>query len=462
MLPWKYTTNFDTQKHLFYKLVDTNYVIETFICKCGNKNFIIKYPHQSINYTCPICKNKNFYDANLAWKNIHHFTYLHKNLKLKYIYDDVYIEKSKIKSRCVISIPNGIDFLEEKVIFSKKEIFSIWLSNDGDIEESYELEYDNEVFLALKNGMEKYLSENATYLNIPTTQKHKITLDSGAFFLKNKHLKSYEFYYWENTKLLKDEITINQALQIVSNNRKEKSVKKAVYKNFLDQLDNGIKYNYDFVMFFTKKIKDPNLLVKFLKLELYHIYLDSDEKQCMMSFFNFLQEYYTDKQILNLFSKLNYHTKTIFFDMIISFCYCDYKYVIKDEFQKTKCTIEALYEHFEQIGRKYRYKDIYEKTLYYKENKIKPCVDIKGYQIKLPKSGKELVIWANILHNYIAIYFDRIQNDKTTIYGFFKNNNLIFTVEINDKKLIQASRKYNHKLKDDEQKVLNIWLKKFL
>jgi hypothetical protein len=88
MLSWKYTTDFDKQNHLFHNAIDTNYIIEAFSCSCGKVDFIIKYSYQTIDYICPICENKTFYNANEALIYIKSFVknnkIINENYKIEY------------------------------------------------------------------------------------------------------------------------------------------------------------------------------------------------------------------------------------------------------------------------------------------------------------------------------------------------------------------------------------------
>ena len=259
----------------------------------------------------------------------------------------------------------------------------------------------------MKKILGQYLNDNSQYFNIPTTKNKKLTLRTGSFFLRNKHLKSFEFFYWQNTNQFKSNVDIDtyQALKIISNNRKEKSVKKAVYQNFLNQIDYKKRFNYSFIQIFTDKIKDPNLLVRFLELKLYYIDLDEYDNKDIKSFIDFLQTVYSDKQILNLFSELNYDTinKTMFFDMIREFNYC--KSFINEEFKKTKCELQELHNEFVKIAHENRYKDIYQKLLHYKKNKIKACVDIKKYPtIQLCKVSAHFISSCPFCGN-LTLYF---------------------------------------------------------
>lgn len=73
MLAWKLITNFDKQKHLLNTKIKTNYTIETYVCSCGHIEFIVNHSEHLLNYTCDVCENTKFYNANNAWKNIVNF-----------------------------------------------------------------------------------------------------------------------------------------------------------------------------------------------------------------------------------------------------------------------------------------------------------------------------------------------------------------------------------------------------
>ena len=48
MIAWKLTTDFNEQRHLFYQKIETDYVIESYICTCGHTDFIIKHQKQNL------------------------------------------------------------------------------------------------------------------------------------------------------------------------------------------------------------------------------------------------------------------------------------------------------------------------------------------------------------------------------------------------------------------------------
>jgi len=92
---------------------------------------------------------------------------------------------------------------------------------------------------------------------------------------------------------------------------------------------------------------------------------------------------------------------------------------------------------------------------------MKPCIVANTYQVKLPKTRKELLDWADELHNCMAGYFKMIQNHETIIYCFFQEGILVFAVEICDNAVVQASGKYNADLTFEQKQVLTKWFEMF-
>ena len=124
------------------------------------------------------------------------------------------------------------------------------------------------------------------------------------------------------------------------------------------------------------------------------------------------------------------------------------------------CTWIALHNEAIKCTESYRNIIIYNEELFYIKEEIKLSIKIQDYEIKLPNSGAELIAWADVLNNCMASYFDMIKIKETIIYGFFKDDELKFAVEICDNSLIQASGKYNNELEDEEREILTIWMKR--
>lgn len=477
MIAWKLTTDFDEQRHLFFEKIKTDYIVESYLCSCGHIDFIIKYPKQELKYICEECENTTFHDANNAWLNIGH--YLDRNLDLECSYEYNIEEHSKnINSIYVTSIPTKIDLSSRKIIFSKKPVYTLSLSADGELSEHYILNFNEEILSKLKNNLTQYINENNCF-NIPDSGERNLTLSTASFFLKNKHLKDFDFYYWNKIEEFESSnINIDGALEIISNYPKAKSVRKAYYKHYVRQLYDNNCFFSSFLEAFCKNIKDVNILVKLLDLKFNYLLYKEVEKEALNLFLKFLTVYYSGQQILKLFSGDEFYNNIymsedtlrefgrapdsnvyMFVDTLKEFSYV--QDLIENKFIKVPCKVKSLHDEFVRCSREERHKDMKNQSLAYSKQDMKPCIEANTYQVKLPKSGKELFDWADELHNCMAGYFEMIKNNETIIYCFFQENILMFAVEISDKTVVQASGKYNSDLTVKQNEIFTKWFELF-
>jgi hypothetical protein len=303
-ISWKLTTDFDKQRHLFFEKIETGYIIQSYICSCGYNHFIVKHSSQSISYRCKKCRNTNFYDAHDADRDIFSFLANNSDIKINYRYDLKQSHK-EIISKQYITIPKDINFLKKEVIFREKTLYALSLNFDGKLEEIYHLDYDERIFERLKSDITHYIN-STNCCNLPQHADKKMTMDMIIFFLKNRHLKEFEFYYWSETWRLCDrDFTVNDALLHIANYPKEKSIKRALYNNYNYQLENNMRFISIFIDAFTHSIEDINIIVKLIEL---HGFYDDGEYSItsdqLGNFIEFLKRYYSEKQILLCFSKM--------------------------------------------------------------------------------------------------------------------------------------------------------------
>jgi len=457
MTPWKLTTEFNKTQHLFSKKVNIDYLVNTFTCICGHVDFVLSHKYNEIDYTCPMCENKTFYDANLLWKNIDLFITKYEDVKITGEYN-IFTCKEKIEAKYIITAPIKIDFLRKRVYYNEKSIYSLSLFKDGEIKEKYEIEKDNEIFTQLNKNLVTQLNLTPKYFDLPDSKGKLYYLHNIQFFLQNPHLKDIDFYSWtEVEELPKKTMTIEKALRFVSNHRQEKSVKKAVYRNYRYQLNTYLKFSPSLIEVFTKAIKDPNILCQLLQLYIYDKNIDS---YLLSDFLASVQKVYSNKQILSLFEELskNFVSSQFFSDMMLGILGIDDFF---EKHKKVKCTIRSLHDTSATYRRKYSNNISSNKKIFYDKQKLKACISINKYYVKLPKDGAELLRWADALHNCMDSYFDMILNNETTIYGFCTDNKINFAVEIYDGEIIQASGVCNQKLLSYQQDVLIKWLKRY-
>jgi len=494
MLPWKLVTEFDKEKHLFSDIVKTNYVVNTFICSCGHIEFIVADASQTIDYTCQMCGNYEFYNANLAIKNLDLFLYLNSYVDLDYKCE-TNIKKDMLISSFAAYIPQSIDYPNKKVHFKSKSAYDFKLYYNGKVEEKeyvnttelseanvldyeayHEVHHYYRVFTNstklsetilknLKSNLIKCINTNYKQLDLPTSEKVRLDVEKASFFFQHRHLRDLDFYYWLDLQYIPDDtdLHIDSAFKIILNNRKEKSVKKALFNNYNYQLEKYGYYSTYPVMQFIEKIEDVNILTKLLRLDIYQPYYK--EKYTIGLFLDFLLLRYTQKQIYTLFVNLTNNKNQevdLFNDLLGQLS----EFTSIEEFNKDagkiKCNIYDLHNSItDYYYDKEQKNHMAGKSIDILEDDLKPCGQIEGYEVKLPRSGDELYQWAGKLQNCMASYFKSIQNKDTIIYCFFKENRIEFAVEIIAKKIVQARAMRNILLNDEQNNVLKKWFKRY-
>ena len=86
------------------------------------------------------------------------------------------------------------------------------------------------------------------------------------------------------------------------------------------------------------------------------------------------------------------------------------------------------------------------------------------YQFIYPKSTQEIKDEAVQQNNCVASYIDDVIDDKCHIMFLRKKdkpNDSLVTIEIRNNKIVQAKRKFNYPVTDEDQKAIDAWDKKF-
>ncbi|MCI0501795.1 MAG: hypothetical protein L0Y61_08655, partial [Epsilonproteobacteria bacterium] len=217
---------------------------------------------------------------------------------------DYHICKSKnaIALQYTTLIPHSIDFLRNKIIHENKSVYSLELTVNGSIKKDYCLKYNDKIFAQMEKKLVRYITMYK-YFKIPHHSGRAISLEKIKSFLENKHLMDIGFYRWKKikNKTLKD-IAINNALELIANHRKEKSVRRAFYAICLNRMNQKYVFEPSYLDIFMKTIEDPNILVKFLELDIVDSLNPFKDREKLYKPLVFLKQHYTEKQILNLLS----------------------------------------------------------------------------------------------------------------------------------------------------------------
>ena len=261
--------------------------------------------------------------------------------------------------------------------------------------------------------------------------------------------------------LLKDSVILEDALKIISNYTNLKSVKKALYNSYILQLKENDTFDPTLINAFCHNIEDPNILVKLLRLKFEYSTTHNSYINGLGPLILFLKNHYTEKQLYRLFRRdLTGNSYFLFRDMVHDFY--DNQVVIVEKFKKTSCKVKSLHDEFVRCLREQRFISMQDEKLSYRREEVACCVTINKYCICLPQTAQELFMWGEDLNNCMAGYLEEVLNKETIIYGVFRDNFLVFAVEIEDNIIVQASGKYNSKLTQEQTALLDNWFKIYL
>lgn len=85
-----------------------------------------------------------------------------------------------------------------------------------------------------------------------------------------------------------------------------------------------------------------------------------------------------------------------------------------------------------------------------------------NFSIRLPHNSMELQSWGTTMGNCIGGYKDRAKTTKTMLLlAIYKNDSLLYNLEIVSKKVIQFERKHKTSVNQDEKKLVMAHLKKY-
>lgn len=459
------------------------YEVDCYICSCGNKKTIIKNAQSSkINYICEECGNEEYLEANRYINNYIWYDKVQDILPsdiIESLKTKVYLDENKKLLTCslYLDIPKTFDIVSDKLIYSRKNLFEIKIDDLENLEYNLYANFDLD---SLISDEERYFDKVSTktlinrdeYLsqikkeflfklkNLTTTSQLTLSdsIEEFSFFLINTHLKDKDFYSWGNIELLPTDkpLTIIDALMFVSNNRKEKSLKRFILNDYSKQLKKNSSYDFIYIYTLCKFIKDINILIRFLNIDLTHDLNALEDKYSFYEFIEFLVSKFSIKQIENSLKECHKDKNYFLVDTIELFSF------LKDDLDEIdfkSCNMITLHNSFSKYHRELSERKIFDIKFDYDERYLNACKDINDYQIRLPKDGKELYEWSNSLKNCLSGYVYKIKNKSTVIYGFFNNDELRFAVEVKNNNIIESKRKYNEELLEKENSFVIGWFK---
>lgn len=492
-IPWKTIIDINTTRNLFScNNEKLPYEIELYICSCGVQKRIIKQAKKELEqYQCSECGNDVFYDAlyyisNHAWYDpiewAPFYDLLQENLKIEIEYDT---DKNNLLFLLNLQIPNSIDISSEKVEYYDKTIYSLFVDKNGQMDEKLMVDFNLDFFIDdhyfygeepsqsevinrhpllafFKKQMLQLLKKHPLCDDLALVKYDCTSIKDILFFIPYPHLKEYGFIAWQEVFLLPKEkpLTVKQALDYVLDYRSEKSLKKAVFKDYEKQISSTKKYIFSYIHCVCKYMSDVNIASRMVTLKFEDDSVARNDYRGIKRLFAYLSQTYSQKQIELLMNDLSDDAGFVFFDILEMFSQFDNEMILKIE--KVKPKSMEFHNEIIQVHRTLVQEKLFEMSFEYSVRQKRGCVIKEPYSVQLPQNGLELYEWSVTLQNCLSGYGELIKSKRTTVYGFFKDDILHIAVEVKNNQIVQANSKYNQKLSRDDTNIIKAWFDEYV
>ena len=370
-----------------------------FHCSCGKQEAYLS-GEQVYVYQCRECANEIFLERSLLREPA-----LYNAVDITYEYKEV---EGGLKGIAYIDIPSDGDFVRQKISFERHTIAEIFRKYPATNVLSPKSFDETAIVKKLYKGLEVYALE--TYGDSALLQSFRENaLDRSdklsviLFFVKYPMLKRIEFYFWErNSDLSKlytphKELTTLDALIYLMNDRKERSLIKAVFdrhkelereiqkieRNTAFVIDTINSFSPDSLFIICRCFEDPNIAVKLIREKaLFHPReTDPIKLNDTIWLIMFLKKYYSEASIAKLLLSATEYQR-LWIDTVRMAA--TKKRSIRREFKKVKLSIRRLHDAFMAMETK-RGKAL---KFTYTNVQKKACIKLKGLEFRLPTQAR--------------------------------------------------------------------------
>lgn len=478
---WYLIENFDPKRHLFHDKIITGYQTISYICSCGEISIQLLPTHlkyEDLEYSCPSCGNKKFFNTNFALQNFEYFFGVN-NIELNCKYK-TFLENEEFKACYVLSIPSNIDFLRKKVTFSDMPLFAKTLNAEGIESFKYEINPSDGSFNYSKlHNIPTTLSEiekelqirllrdvlNNNIFDIQRVNGYQhITYLQLLFFLENPLINNIYLYKDSSLNsynyLSKEPLKPSELENIVKSFNRGKSVTKAIYQSYNTQINIKSYFIINFILAFNLSMKDNNVLKKLISLNLEKQYIAPYKS--LYKLIIFLKSFYKEVQIYNFFKSLvPEESSFLFYDVLSMYKFLEDNKAFRN-FVKVKCKLKPIHDEFTRLYNLAIEQNFNDTIFSYTKEEKKAAVRFSNYEIKLPQKGVELKEWGNSLGNCLITYAPHIDAKTSTVYAFFLYKKIEFVVEVKKGKIIQRSAYSNNPLNKKQELILKEWKIQYL
>jgi len=355
------------------------------------------------------------------------------------------------------------------------------LHNHSHIASKYYFVQENRVvplqkvlYCGIKERLYRYILKHPTE-TIAWLDKSKISsfsikekLAYVQFFLAHPMFQLHSFFFWKMKGIYLDfpkPVTPKEALHSIANGRKEKIIRKSLYQGYTEMMQQtGYYYPYsDYI--FSRTIDNIDLLTKLFLLppDIKKALFEADTCSVAIELITFLKRYYSQKQIVKLFThdvqdtaKYN-NNERLFIDCLRMLQTRSVMSALEREFTKVKLTVKNLHDEIVRAHQIISYQEAAKEKFDYEPIYLSACQHYGGLEFRLPPTVRELNIWSKTLHNCMFSYTKRIHRRQAIIYGIFQDGELKCALKLKHFKVAEAKGIANAMLSETIMEIIDGW-----
>ena len=474
--------------------------VHHFFCECGGHDTVdeivedeyevLEFKREEIDFSaipniyypdnsCSMCGNERYLDRDaLLFNNLTHYW-----SGIVWEYGNEVNDKGWFVW-AMLTIP-AYDSLLKKFYFKNIRLLEIRLEHSGAEKISSEVNYFlkkemkvEERYIQLEIYMKRKLveqmvlcvekepTEEIAWL-LPELKKVSTAIKKKEmlyFFIKNKHIRFVDIFFWKHKEFFIDkaESTLEATLDNVLNHRKEKSLRKAHYASYQEQMENG-GYNPLLEYIFSHTIDDPNHLLKLLILpaEIKQKFFQKTSVENIYHFIYFLKVFYSERVVVQFWLNIANGWLDSFYlkDTINLFREERMREELQVMFRKAPLNITVMHDQLVQHYRVVKKSMISDTSFFYEDNFLSSEVECEGLVYSLPKNQRELYEWGEILGNCLFSYNHAIFAGETVVYAIFIDKRLRYALEIRNDKVMQLSATYNRPIESFHKVKVEKWFR---
>ena len=435
--------------------------IEAYQCQCGH----FELNPDIIPYRCPQCDNEYFHNAHMPANhaneliiNIEHFVPI--------------LQKHQNGHHALVftHVPTHVDINRNCLEFERLEVLHLHMDCTGHLHSHSEYRPSDYVKRRLLKELFQFIGEELNQIipNWNTLNFYAMPLETQqraiAFFLQHPELDG-ELFFWAGDafvkKAIKEATTPISALDKLINGRQEKSIRRTLFARYSYELRFN-EFDMVFPFIVSRIFRDTNRLCRLLAQHHLTFAIDSHHQDFdasdLISFFTFLKNHYEEKELEQIICQIPSAT-SLWLDIL--HMYETAGAFIEAFFHRGKASLQSIYNECVKFANFHNFNDT-QIAIIYETLDCKACITTHGLTFLLPASIGEIIHWSQELHNCLYRYVNKIYRRKTTVYGVFRNNLLVYAVEVCTEGIVQMSGKYNSRVNTADQTAITYWFDKYV